>query len=351
MAVFNRIKFDGTGNLNDWVIYKPDLENIAWGSQLIVGIGQEAVFIKGGVVHDIFSSGTYTLETGNLPLLRKVIEAPFGGSTPFSAEIVYVNRAQNLSIKWGTSSPINMEDPKYGLLLGLRAFGQYGIKIVDSRLLLNKLVGTIPLDSGSNHNIVVQQFNSLINSKIKSLLMKFMVKNKLSFLDVAAYYDDLSSSGFDILKEDFYDYGIELVNFIVESVSPPKEQYEELREYKEELSLGEGFYTKRRSFDVYEGLAESSAGGIVAAGFGLNGANFFAGGLNQLGQNLSTNTLPAQNIAQNMMKCPSCNNDVAQGSKFCNHCGSQLQQVKFCTSCGNKLNLQDKFCSVCGGRC
>ena len=351
MAVFNRIKFDGTGNLNDWVIYKPDLENIVWGSQLIVGIGQEAVFIKGGVVHDIFTSGTYTLETGNLPLLRKFIEAPFGGSTPFSAEIVYVNRAQNLSIKWGTSSPINMEDPKYGLLLGLRAFGQYGIKIVDSRLLLNKLVGTIPLDSGSNHNIVVQQFNSLINSKIKSLLMKFMVKNKLSFLDVAAYYDDLSSSGFDILKEDFYDYGIELVNFIVESVSPPRDQYEQLRKYKEELSLGEGFYTKRRSFDVYEGLAESSAGGIVAAGFGLNGANFFASGINQLGQNLSTNTVPAQNIAQNMMKCPSCNNDVAQGSKFCNHCGSQLQQVKFCTSCGNKLNLQDKFCSVCGGRC
>ena len=58
MAVFIRIKFDGTGNLNDWVIYKPDLENIVWGSQLIVGIGQEAVFIKGGVVHDIFSSGT-----------------------------------------------------------------------------------------------------------------------------------------------------------------------------------------------------------------------------------------------------------------------------------------------------
>ena len=85
----------------------------------------------------------------------------------------------------------------------------------------------------------------------------------------------------------------------------------------------------------------------MAAGFGLNGANFLAGGVNQLGQNLTTNTVPVQNA----VKCPSCNNDVVQGSKFCNHCGSQLQQVKFCTSCGNKLNLQDKFCSVCGGRC
>lgn len=204
MAVFNRIKYDGTYNFNGWVIYKPDLENIVWGSQLIVGIGQEAVFINGGVVQDIFKSGTYTLETGNLPWLRKIIEKPFGGSTPFSAEIVYVNMAQNLNIKWGTSSHINIEDPKYGLL-GLRAFGQYGIRVVDSRLLLNKLVGTIPLATGSNYDIILQQFNSMINSKIKSLFARFIVGNKISFVNVAAYYDELSSESFNVLQETFND--------------------------------------------------------------------------------------------------------------------------------------------------
>lgn len=349
MKILDRIKYDGTSNSNDWVIYKADIENIAWGSQLVVGIGQEAVFIKSGKVQDIFTAGTYTLETGNLPLLQKIIESPFGGNTPFTAEIVYVNMSQNLSIKWGTSSPINIEDVKYRLILGLRAFGQYGIRVIDSRILLNKLIGTIPLDTGFNHNLIVQQFNSLINTKIKSLLMKFMVKNKLSFLDIAAYYDEISESALNLLNNEFRSYGIELINFVVESISPPKEQYEQLRKYKEELSLGEGFYNKRRSFDVYEGMSNSPASGIFAAGFGLNAANFAAGGINQLAQNISgTSTAPQ---SQNSMKCPSCNNEIALGSKFCNHCGQQLPQNKFCPDCGKKLGINDKFCSGCGRRC
>lgn len=348
MPILDRIKYDGTSDSNDWIIYKADIENIAWGSQLIVGVGQEAVFIKGGTVSDIFTAGTYTLETGNLPLLRKIIENPFGGNTPFSAEVVYINMSQNLSIKWGTSSPINVEDPKYGILLGLRAFGQYGIKVIDSRLFLNKLVGTIPLDTGSNHDIIVQQFNSIINSKIKSMLMKFMVSNRLSFLDIAAYYDDLSSNAFTLLKNEFNAYGMGLVNFIVESISPPKDQYEKLRQYKEELSLGEGFYNRRRTFDVYEGLASSTAGGIFAAGFGLNAINSPSNGLNQLGENINPNRNNAN--GQNDIKCPSCNNFVVSGSKFCSHCGCQIAQEKFCTHCGNKLNIHDRFCSACGGR-
>ena len=47
--------------------------------------------------------------------------------------------------------------------------------------------------------------------------MKFMVKNKLSFLDVAAYYDDLSSSGFDILKEDSVTLAA-IINMVILSI-------------------------------------------------------------------------------------------------------------------------------------
>ena len=90
MPILDRIKFDGVGSNDDWIIYKMELENIAWGSQLIVGMGQEAIFIKGGQTQDIFTPGTYTLESGNLPLLRKLVEMPFGGKTPFSAEIVFI---------------------------------------------------------------------------------------------------------------------------------------------------------------------------------------------------------------------------------------------------------------------
>ena len=265
MPILDRIKFDGVGNNESWIVYKMDLENIAWGSQLIVGMGQEAIFIKSGKAQDIFTPGTYTLKSGNLPLLRGLMSLPFGGKTPFSAEVVFINKTNNLGFKWGTNSPINMEDPKYGILLGLRAFGQFGVKIADSRLFVNQLIGTIKLDSGFNHNLIWQQFNSLINTRLKTMLMKFLNEKQISFLQIAEYYEELSRMAFGVLQQDFDNSGLDLINFFVESISPPKEQYEKLRQYKEELSLGERFYDKRRSFDVLEGLASSPIAGIYTA--------------------------------------------------------------------------------------
>ncbi len=349
MPLLDRIKYDGSARANDWVVYKANIEDIAWGSELIVGVGQEAVFVKGGKILDIFTTGTYTLETGNLPLLRGIVAKSFGGNTPFTAEVIFVNMAENLSIKWGTSSPINIDDPKYGLLLGLRSFGQYGVKVIDSRLLLNKLVGTIQLDMGFNHELIVLQFNSIINTRFKTLLMKFMTERKLSFLDIAAYYDELSELAQKIIREEFSTYGMELVSFVVESVSPPKEQYEQLRRYKEDLALGEGFYSKRRSFDIFEGMANSSAGGLVAAGFGMNMAGIGANGINQLAQNIAENTV--DNKTQSTMRCGACNKVIEKGSKFCRFCGEKVPQTIFCPECGRRLEVNDKFCSGCGRKC
>lgn len=46
MPILNRIKFDGTHNNEPWLIYKWEKEDIILGSQLIVGPGQEAIFVK-----------------------------------------------------------------------------------------------------------------------------------------------------------------------------------------------------------------------------------------------------------------------------------------------------------------
>lgn len=351
MPILDRIKFDGVGNNESWIVYKMDLENIAWGSQLIVGMGQEAIFIKSGKAQDIFTPGTYTLKSGNLPLLRGLMSLPFGGKTPFSAEVVFINKTNNLGFKWGTNSPINMEDPKYGILLGLRAFGQFGVKIADSRLFVNQLIGTIKLDSGFNHNLIWQQFNSLINTRLKTMLMKFLNEKQISFLQIAEYYEELSRMAFGVLQQDFDNSGLDLINFFVESISPPKEQYEKLRQYKEELSLGERFYDKRRSFDVLEGLASSPIAGIYTA-------PILSNSLGQLAQNMNTNPAavsqqtnpPSQNSAGSVT-CPFCQNNIEAGSKFCRFCGKPLPQKKFCSACGKQLESDAKFCSGCGRKC
>ena len=120
MALIDRIKYDGYQVGSPWLIYKCPSEEFVLGSQLIVNQGQEALFLKGGKALDLFEAGTHTLQTGNLPLLNKLVKLPFGGKTPFSAEIYYVNKTSRLDMNWGTQNPFQLEDPKYGLILSIR---------------------------------------------------------------------------------------------------------------------------------------------------------------------------------------------------------------------------------------
>ena len=49
MAIIDRIKFDGSSNGSQWLVYKCPSEQFVIGSQLIVNEGQEALFFKGGI--------------------------------------------------------------------------------------------------------------------------------------------------------------------------------------------------------------------------------------------------------------------------------------------------------------
>ena len=57
MALLDRIKWDGMLNNAEWLVYRYPGEAFTTGSQLIVGEGQVAVFVKGGQALDYFTAG------------------------------------------------------------------------------------------------------------------------------------------------------------------------------------------------------------------------------------------------------------------------------------------------------
>ena len=75
MALFDVIKYNGGPDVLAW---KYPSEELGTWSQLIVNEAQEAVLVKGGQVFDVFGAGRHTLSTANIPLLRHVINLPFG---------------------------------------------------------------------------------------------------------------------------------------------------------------------------------------------------------------------------------------------------------------------------------
>ena len=61
------------------------------GAQLVVREGQVAVFIHEGQLADVYKPGTHTLETQNMPLLSTLMGWKYGFSSPFKAEVIFVN--------------------------------------------------------------------------------------------------------------------------------------------------------------------------------------------------------------------------------------------------------------------
>ena len=108
MAIVDVVKYNGKPDVLAWKY--PNEELGTW-TQLIVNESQEAILVKSGKVLDVFGSGRHTLDTANIPILNNIVNLPFGGRSPFTAEVWYINKGYNLDIKWGTPTPIQIQDP------------------------------------------------------------------------------------------------------------------------------------------------------------------------------------------------------------------------------------------------
>ena len=217
MAVIDVVKYNGGAGVYAW---KFPNENLNTGAQLIVNETQEALLYKDGMALDLFPSGKYTLDTENIPLLAGMMKLPFGGRTPFSAEVWFINKAYVLDIKWGTASPIQIQDPRYGIFVPLRSYGQFGVRIADSKKFLLKLVGTTPVFDREH---LVQYFRGVYLTRVKDSLSSYLVHEKISILEINAYLEEMSQHMLEKISPAFDDYGIELVNFYINDVSVPED--------------------------------------------------------------------------------------------------------------------------------
>lgn len=322
MAIIDRIKYDGPANVLVWR-YPPD--DLSWGTQVIVNQSQEAIFFKGGQALDVLGPGTHTLRTANIPFLRGIIKAPFGGETPFAAEVYYVNKAVNLDVKWGTNSPIPVLDPKFNVFLPVRAFGQFGIQVADSKAFVTQLSATNPTfttDQLSNY------FRGVLLTKAKDYIAETIVKQKINLLEIAAHLEEMSGAIQTKLNADFATYGVKLVNFYLNSVDVPEDddtviKLKKALGDKAEIDILGDKYAQKRSFDVMD-KAAANEGGVAGAGM-TAGMGLGAGlGMGQLMGNAMQNATTGGGSPAGAKFCSACGKGLAAGAKFCAECGGKV---------------------------
>lgn len=293
MAIIDVVKYDSSDEVFAW---KYPSENLRLGTQLVVKTTQYAFFIKGGKVLDEFKEGTYTLKSGNIPLLHSIVNIPFGGDTPFQAEVWYVNLLSKLDNKWGTLTPIQLEDPKYNIVVPVRAYGQFGMSISDPKRFLQALVGTMKDFSTEK---VVEYFKGKLISTITSAIGKKMVLDGISILQINVLLDELSEYCKGRVQQEFENYGIKIENFYLMSINVPESdpsviKLKEAKDLAAKVKIaGKDVYQMDRSFDVMDKAAqnEGTMGDTMGAGMGL-GLGFGMG--NQMG-----NMANQMNVGQN----------------------------------------------------
>lgn len=253
------------------LVHKFESDSLRLGSQLVVYPNQTALFVKGGVIADEFTSGTYTIKSENIPVLGKLINLAFNSESPFKAEVWFVNQVSVFDCKWGTATNINIEDPKYKIIVPVRAFGQYGFTITNPRIFLESFVGNM---SSFSTERLREYFKGIIVSKLTGIISSKLLQDDVSVVNISSYIDELSQYSEQALNDFFLRYGVTLNNFTIMSISVKEddESFKRLKEAKDLAArisvVGTQNYRMERSFDVLD-KAASNGGGIMGSSLEL----------------------------------------------------------------------------------
>lgn len=315
MAIIDVLKYDGPNNVLVWKwrssSNKSRDEELRYGTQLVVNQSQEAYFIKGGQMLDVFGPGTHTLSSKNLPILSSIIGLAFGGDTPFKAEVYFINKSVSMDSKFGLI-PFNMIEPNFRVPIPVTSRGSFALAISDSKVFLNKIVGTV---ADFETRTLSQYFRGVITEATKNAITKIAKEQKLSPLELESIVFEVANAVRGLLANTLLDYGLDLRLFNIEAIpiidddprvkkiveefhrlmTEDTEERMRLKRRAENLDV----YRIERSFDTSEKVAENMGGGIGGDGgnivgtmIGLGMANPIANQMGNIMQNNTNETSP-----------------------------------------------------------
>lgn len=310
------------------------------GSQLIVRESQKAVFFRDGKALDTFGPGRYTLTTANLPLLTELLSLPFGGKSPFRAEVFFVTQRELIDLKWGTPEPIAFRDSELGMVR-LRSFGTYSMQIANPQLFVNKVVGTM----GYYGTAQVQNY---LRSVIVSTLTDTLGETLRTVFDLPSQYQELGIAVRVKARDSFAALGLDLRTLFVNAVTPPDDVQKAIDERASMGAIGTSNMQSYLQYKTAQAIGNAGQGGggeagsTAQAGMGLG----MGAGLGMLVPQIIQQA--GQQAPQQVLLCSNCQAKVAEGSKFCPNCGIRFGVGQACTNCNAPLAPGAKFCPQCG---
>jgi membrane protease subunit (stomatin/prohibitin family) len=355
-------------NSKSQIVYKWPDHNIRKFARAIVEPDALAVFTSQGRVMGVLPPGQHVLDAREFPFLGAFVDWATD-SNAFKAELYFVGAREYPQCRFGGRLD-EVQDPHTGLIVTLRMFGEYALRVVDPPRLILNLVGTV--DVTNNEAItgwVAQQVLKVTRTTVTTHLMA----GNWAILGLSVHTPEIEAAAMRGANEHLAGYGLMIARFGNVDINLDPEDNAKLKKLAGDTAysrLAGGFMQAAQAEALQgagEGMAKGGAGVgpmFVGAGFGLAGqmmtppqnpaapppgAGFAGGspGFVQPAQAPQQQSQPAPAPAPAAtVPCPECHNQVRAGAKFCDSCGSPM--AKQCANCHATLGASARFCSECG---
>jgi membrane protease subunit (stomatin/prohibitin family) len=360
-------------NSKGQIVFKWPDHNIRKFARAIVEPDAVAVFMNQGQVMGVLPPGQHTLDATELPFLGMFID--WGSSSnAFKAEIYFVGAREYPHCRFGGRLD-EVQDPQTGLIVTLRAFGEYALRVVDPTKLILNLVGTVDVtDNEAITGWVAQQLLKVTRTTVTTQLMS----GAWPILGLSMHSPDIEVAAMPATNDQLADYGLAIARFGNLDVNLDDDDNARLKKLAGDTAYSRlaGGFLQAAQAEALQGAGEGMAQGggavtpmFLGAGLGMAGQMMqqpaqappapppgpgFAGG----GQGFvqapqpapaapaPAASAPAAPAPAATIECAECHSQVRAGAKFCDSCGSPMQ--KHCTNCNADLTATAKFCAECG---
>jgi len=205
--------------------------SIRWGSSLRVKDGEVAVFVykqKDGAMQE-FIEGPFdeTIKTSNFPILTSIVGLAYAGSSPFQAEIYYINLAGNVQIKFAIPY-FDVFDPRFldfAVPMAVRGTITFNITDYKGFIKLNRLIN-FELDDFK------KQVKDAVTKYVKGVVTNIPQDNGIPVLQMERKILEINNIVEQYLKPRMEnDFGVNLKGLDIAAIEADKESegYAELR--------------------------------------------------------------------------------------------------------------------------
>jgi membrane protease subunit (stomatin/prohibitin family) len=386
MAILGREFIAAPDSAKRQIVFKWPDQNIRKFTRCIVEPDAVAVFTSQGQVMGTLLGGHHQLDAKELPFLGMFVDWATGGNA-FKAELYFVGIRDFPNIRFGGRLD-EVQDPHTGLIVTLRTFGEYALRVIDAPKLILNLVGTV--DVTNNEAItawVTQQLLKVTRTAVTTQLMT----GAWPILGLSVHSPEIEVMAKQAANAELAEYGISITKLGNVDINLDDDDNARLKKLAGDTAysrLAGGFLQAAQAEALQgagEGLAKGGEGAsplFLGAGLGVAGmmqapmqqapapapGTGFAGGgggFTQAPQQQAAPApvqatpapqapapaedavpAPAAPAAPAMTECVSCHSPLQAGAKFCPECGTPQQ--KHCSNCNASLTPTAKFCAECG---